>query len=284
MPTSSTSAAGTAAHQPRLRSRRIPEPRRDRRRHRERQGEQRRIRHDHQHVLPQRLDAAGPVAAEVHPGGKAGARSPFWISMPRKLMPGRQTAAAASTAVRRSSGGSRSGTPRNAMYAIEQQPELHAVSTRVEAAVSAATTERPGQRVAPKQVELEEVAPEIVADPLRADHERERGPGRRQPAGDLGHRPVALERERARGHRADDERHGHVPCAPRAHDGEQVLPEERAAPASRPAPGESSGGRRRCARLGSAGARRRADTWRARSREASAAASSNAVSARITHT
>ena len=35
--------------------------------------------------------------------GKSSA-APFWISMPRKLMPGRQTAAAASTAVRRSRG------------------------------------------------------------------------------------------------------------------------------------------------------------------------------------
>ena len=68
----------------------------------------------------------------------------MWISMPRKLMPGRQTTAAASTAVRMSSGGSRSGTPRNARYAISSSPSCRQVSTTVEAAVSAATTERPG--------------------------------------------------------------------------------------------------------------------------------------------
>ena len=47
------------------------------------------------------------------------------------------------------------------------------VSTRVEAAVSAATTERPGSGWFPKAVgELEEVAPQVVADPLRAERKR----------------------------------------------------------------------------------------------------------------
>ena len=70
MPTSRTSAAGTAAHQPRLSSRRIPSPPAIAAGSTSAKAEQRRIGHDHQHVLAERLDAPGPIAAEMHPRGE----------------------------------------------------------------------------------------------------------------------------------------------------------------------------------------------------------------------
>ena len=206
-----------------------PQSGRYRRRHRERQGEERRVRHDHQHVLPERLDASGAVAAEVYPRGKE-ERGPVVDQHAQKVdarqADGRRGQHRRPDIKRRI----QIGDADERDVRDEQQPELHAGEHQGGGGGLRRDDRAAGQRVAPEQVELEEVASEIVADPLRTDHERERGPGRRQPAGDLRHRAVALERERGRGHRADDKRHDHVPCAPRADDGEQIFPEQRAAP------------------------------------------------------
>ena len=158
MPTSSTSAAGTAAHQPRLSFQEDPQPGRDRRRHRERQGEERRVRHDHQHVLPERLDASGPIAAEVHPRGKE-ERGPVVDQHAQKVdarqADGRRGQHRGPDVERRI----QIGDADERDVRDEQQPELHAGEHQGGGGGLRRDDRAAGQRVAPEQVELEEVTP-----------------------------------------------------------------------------------------------------------------------------
>jgi len=85
------------------------------------------------------IGRSGPT--RTHAGSRSAA--PFCISIARKLMAGRKTTAAASTAVRSSGDGSGTSPPQNARYAIPMSPSCSAVRTAVEPAVSAPTTVLP---------------------------------------------------------------------------------------------------------------------------------------------
>ena len=115
------------------------------------------------------------------------------------------------------------------------------VSDTVDAGCLRRNHRAPAEWIAPQQVELPEVASQIVPDPLRAEQQREPGPGERERCRAVGKSPHPGDRRRAHpgGDHCVREQDVPHPATPE-HRGE-ILPHERQR--RRPRGGEGEQGR-----------------------------------------